>query len=111
MRGAGIEVQGINFPLERELNRRFDLRRWLRAQTRARVILIDLHWYEHSYGAISMARFCKEALPDAWVVLGGLTASAFAREILERFDAVDFVIRGDAEQPLLALVQQVSRQD
>ncbi|MBN2393183.1 MAG: radical SAM protein [Anaerolineae bacterium] len=106
LRGAGIEVQGINYPLERELSRSFDLRVWLRAQTRARVILIDLHWYEHSYGAIRMASVCKEVLPDAWIVLGGLTASAFAREIMERFDAVDFVIRGDAEQPLLALVQQ-----
>jgi radical SAM superfamily enzyme YgiQ (UPF0313 family) len=106
LRDAGIEVQGINYPLERELNHRFDLRQWLRAQTRVRVILIDLHWYEHSYGAISVANVCKEVLPDAWVVLGGLTASGFAREIMERFDSVDFVIRGDAEQPLLALVQQ-----
>lgn len=106
LRGAGIAVQGLNYPLERELDRRFDLRRWLRTQAKARVILIDLHWYEHSYGAIRMAGVCKEVLPDAWVVLGGLTASAFAREILERFDAVDVVIRGDAEQPLLALVEQ-----
>jgi radical SAM superfamily enzyme YgiQ (UPF0313 family) len=106
LRGAGIEVQGLNYPLERELDRRFDLRSWLRAQPGARVVLIDLHWYEHSYGAIRMAVACKEVLPDAWVVLGGLTASAFAREIMERFEAVDFVIRGDAEQPLLALVQQ-----
>ena len=106
LRAAGIEVQGVNYPLERELNRGFDLRQWLRAQTQARVILIDLHWYEHSYGAISVANVCKEVLPDAPVVLGGLTASGFAREIMERFPSVNFVIRGDAEQPLLALVQQ-----
>lgn len=106
LRSAGITVLGLNYPLERELDHSFDLRRWLRAQTKARVILIDLHWYEHSYGAIRLAEVCKEVRPDARVVLGGLTASAFAREILERFDAVDFVVRGDAEQPLLALVQQ-----
>ncbi len=106
LRSAGIEVRGLDYPLERELDHSFDLRRWLRAQTKARVILIDLHWYEHSYGAIRLAEVCKEVLPDARVVLGGLTASAFARGILERFEAVDFVIRGDAEQPLLALVQQ-----
>ncbi len=106
LRNAGIEVRGLNYSLERELNHSFDLRRWLCAQTKARVILVDLHWYEHSYGAIRMAEVCKAVRPDAWVVLGGLTASAFAREIMEHFDAVDFVIRGDAEQPLLALVQQ-----
>ncbi|MCJ7548445.1 MAG: SEC-C domain-containing protein, partial [Anaerolineae bacterium] len=52
LRAAGIEVRGISYPLERELSRGFDLRRWLRAQPQARVVLIDLHWYEHSYGAI-----------------------------------------------------------
>ena len=106
LRAAGVEVRGISYPLERELNRGFDLRRWLRAQPRARVVLIDLHWYEHSYGAISVADVSKEVLPDAWVVLGGLTASGFAREILEDFPSVDFVIRGDAELPLLGLVQR-----
>jgi len=45
LRGADIEVRGISYPLERELNRRFDLRQWLRTQRQARVILIDLHWY------------------------------------------------------------------
>jgi len=105
LRTAGIEVRGVNYPLERELNPGFDLRRWLRAQPQAQVVLIDLHWYEHSYGAISTADVCKEVLPNAWVVLGGLTASAFAREILERFPSVDFVVRGDAEQPLRELVE------
>ncbi|MGC9522341.1 MAG: B12-binding domain-containing radical SAM protein, partial [Anaerolineae bacterium] len=76
------------------------------SQRQAQVVLIDLHWYEHSYGAISAVHVSKEVLPDAWVVLGGMTASAFAREILERFPSVDFVIRGDAEQPLLTLVQR-----
>jgi clorobiocin biosynthesis protein CloN6 len=107
LRDAGIEVRGISYPLERELNRRFDLRRWLRTQTRAKVILIDLHWYEHSYGSISTAEACKEVLPDAWTVLGGLTASAFAGEILEHFPAVDFIVRGDAEQPLVTLTQRL----
>jgi len=104
LQGRGVEVRGVNYPLERELNRGFDLRRWLRGQRQARVVLIDLHWYEHSYGALSAAEVCKEVLPEAWVVLGGLTASGFAREILEGFPAVDFVIRGDAEVPLAGLV-------
>ncbi len=106
LRAAGIEVRGISLPLERELHPGFDLRRWLRTQIQARVVLIDLHWYEHSYGAISAAQVSKETLPDAWVVLGGLTASGFAREILERFSSVDAVIRGDAERPLLELVRR-----
>ena len=106
LESASIEVRGVNFPLERELSPSFDLRRWLRTQRQAKVVLIDLHWYEHSYGALSVADVCKEVLPEAWVVLGGLTASGFAAEIVERFQSVDFVIRGDAEVPLLTLVQR-----
>ncbi len=105
LRDNGIEVRGVNFPMEKRLDSRFDLRAWLHYHRGARMVLIDLHWYEHSYGAISVARIVKQVLPDAWVVIGGLTASAFAEEILTDFPSVDFVIRGDAERPLLTLAQ------
>jgi radical SAM superfamily enzyme YgiQ (UPF0313 family) len=36
-----------------------------------------------------------------------LTASGFSREILEHFPEVDFIIRGDAEKPLLDLVSHL----
>ena len=103
----GIGVHGIIYPLERQLNPAFDLKRWLRAQPGVRVVLIDLHWYEHSFGALDIARACREALPDAWTVLGGLTASGFSNEILAQFPEVDFIIRGDAEKPLLELLPQL----
>jgi radical SAM superfamily enzyme YgiQ (UPF0313 family) len=107
LRENGIPVRGVNYFLERQLDRNFDLKQWLEAFQGVRVILIDLHWYEHSYGAIHIAQFCKQVLPWAHTVLGGLTASGFSREILENFPEVDFIIRGDAEKPLLALVQQL----
>jgi clorobiocin biosynthesis protein CloN6 len=109
LRENGIQVRGLNLPLERQLDPAFDLQAWLRSQRGVRVILIDLHWYEHCYGAISVAQVCKEVLPQAWTVVGGLTASAFSRQVLQDFPAVDFVIRGDAEQPLLALAQRLLR--
>ena len=109
LRLNGIEVRGLNYPLERQLNPAFNLKNWLRAHDGARAVLIDLHWYEHCYGAISVARAVRTALPEAWTVLGGLTASGFSNEILENFPVVDFVIRGDAERPLLALVQRLLR--
>jgi radical SAM superfamily enzyme YgiQ (UPF0313 family) len=107
LRENGIPVQGVNYTLERQLDPNFKLRSWLGARRGAQVILIDLHWYEHSYGAINIAQLCKQVMPWAWTVLGGLTASGFSREILENFREVDFIIRGDAEKPLLALVQRL----
>ena len=107
LRREGLRVRGINYPAELIRNRAFRLRPWLAAHKDAKLILVDLHWYMHSYGAISVARACKQVLPEARVVLGGITASLFAAEILRSFPEVDFVIRGDAEEPLLGLARQV----
>ena len=72
---------------------------WLRRQGDVRLVMIDLHWYEHAYGAMDVMRACKHVWPDVPVLLGGLTVSRFAEEIMARFDAVDYVIRGDPEVP------------
>jgi radical SAM superfamily enzyme YgiQ (UPF0313 family) len=107
LRENGIPVKGVNYFLERQLNQNFDLKRWLGSHLGVRVILIDLHWYEHSYGAMDVVQLCKQVMPWAWTVLGGLTASGFSQEILEHFRDVDFIIRGDAEKPLLDLVKHL----
>jgi radical SAM superfamily enzyme YgiQ (UPF0313 family) len=105
LRQEGLVVAGINYPAELIRNRAFRLRPWLAAQRDVKLVLVDLHWYMHSYGAISVARTCKQVLPGARVALGGITASLFASEILRSFPEVDYVIRGDAEKPLLALAR------
>ncbi len=105
LRQNGISVQGVDYSLEKELNATFNLYNWLQERKSARVILIDLHWYEHCYGAIETARYCKQALPQAAIVLGGLSATGFACEILQDFPMVDYIVRGDAEKPLLELVE------
>ncbi|MCC7355312.1 MAG: cobalamin-dependent protein [Anaerolineae bacterium] len=102
-RQQGLRVVGLNVPLEAVIRPQFDLKSWLARQTGASLIAIDLHWYEHSFGALDVARVCKEIHPQVPVVLGGLTASHFAKEILRDFPEVDFVIRGDGELPFLEL--------
>ena len=103
LRGRGWAVEGLNLPVELLLQPSFDVRSWLRSRPRPRLALVDLHWYEHSYGAIEVLRAVKSVWPQMPVVLGGLTASHFALEIMERFPEVDYVIRGDAELPLMLL--------
>lgn len=106
LREAGISVTGLNYAMELDTNEDFDLEEWLRGQVGVRLIMIDLHWYEHSFGAMEVAGIGKKVLPDVPIVLGGFTASLFAKEILEHFPSVDFIIRGDAEKPLLDLARQ-----
>lgn len=107
----GIPVRGINFPMEKRINLDFSLADWLSNNRQAKMVLIDLHWYEHCYGAINVAQFVKQVLPDVWVVIGGLTASAFASEIVRDYPEVDFVLRGDAEVPLLTLAKALFAED
>jgi B12-binding domain/radical SAM domain protein len=73
----------------------------------ARVFAIDLHWAVHSNGAIKTAELCKQLHPNSYVVLGGLTASYFAQEVMESYSFVDGVIAGEAEEPMARLANSL----
>ena len=105
LRQRGLDVIGINYPMEVALNQSFRLVPWLRRQADVRLVMIDLHWYEHAYGAMDVVRACKHVWPDVPVLLGGLTVSRFAEEIMAQFHAVDYVIRGDPELPTVRLAE------
>jgi hypothetical protein len=106
LRAQGWQVQGFNLPMELTMQPQLDLRVWLQSHPRPpRLVMIDLHWYEHCFGAISAAQLVKSIWPSTPVVIGGLTTSNFAEEILDSFPAVDYAIRGDAEEPLRLLAQ------
>jgi B12-binding domain/radical SAM domain protein len=81
----------------------FDAERYIE-RTSARVYGIGLHWCVHSQGALEVARLCKKLHPDSLVVMGGLTATRFHEEIILKYDFVDAVIRGEAEEPFLQLM-------
>jgi B12-binding domain/radical SAM domain protein len=68
---------------------------------------IDLHWLPHAHGALEIARIVKRHHPGTPVVMGGLSASYFHRELV-RSPFVDFVLRGDTtEEPMLRLLRAV----
>lgn len=111
LRREGWSVQGLNLPLEIMLDTKFSLDAWLRACGTPKLVMIDLHWYEHCFGAIDVARHVKKILPNTGIVIGGLTATFFAEEILKDHSVIDYVIRGDGEVPLQRLVETVCGQD
>ena len=106
LRNCGWTVGGLNLPVELLLEPTFDFKRWLRAQPPPRLVMLDLHWYEHCYGAIEVARAVKATWPRTPIVIGGLTATHFAAEIIRNFPEVDYIIRGDAEKPLQLLAER-----
>ena len=68
-----------------------------------RIVAFDLHWHHQSFDVMEVAKKVKAAFPTVQVVLGGFTASFYHEEIMRNFDAVDGIIRGEAEVPLLKL--------
>jgi radical SAM superfamily enzyme YgiQ (UPF0313 family) len=75
------------------------------AALRARVFAVDLHWLVHAHGALELLRLCRQLHPAARTVVGGLSATHFAQEILRHHGYVDFVVAGDGERPMLRLLE------
>jgi len=104
LQDGGHQVEVLHLGLELALDPSFELEQEVRRR-RPELVGISLHWHHGSLDALEAAMACRRG-GAAFVVLGGITASLFAREILERWrDEVDAVIRGDGEAPLLALVE------
>lgn len=77
----------------------------------ARVFAIGLHFQQHSPGALAIASLCKKLHPHSLVILGGLTATCFHHEIIEKYPCVDGVIRAEGEKPLLELLRLLEKRD
>ena len=71
---------------------------------RAAVLCLDLHWYFSVEAVNWIATEAKRTRPDLPIVLGGITASFYAPELLARFP-IDYVIQGDAEYTFPALIE------
>jgi B12-binding domain/radical SAM domain protein len=95
----GMQVRIVNLGLRMLTDARFDVRKFL-ARQRPAAIGIDLHWMPHCHGAIEIARLAKQVHPDVPVILGGLSATYFHKELLG-YPEIDFVMRGDSTEPPL----------
>ncbi len=106
LQGRNIRSQMLNFSLAKMKNPRFPLNDFIRTSG-ASIICMPLHWHQQSGDVISLARSIKSRFPSKKIILGGITASCFAGEILRDFHEVDFIIRGEAEKPLPMLVERL----
>ena len=71
---------------------------------RAKILLMDVHWFFSLHSSMNIAARAKQVNPQIDIIVGGYTATIFYRELLSR-SVIDFVVRGDAEKPLPMLVQ------
>lgn len=73
------------------------------------LIGIDLHWMVHVQGSLAVAERLKALLPDVRIILGGISATYYADELI-RYPFVDLVMRGyDTHRPVDLLLSAVKR--
>ena len=72
----------------------------------SKIIAMDLQWYFNLYGVEKLANFAKKYNPSAYIIVGGYTATIFAKILVNRFN-IDFVICGDAEYSFPVLVESL----
>jgi B12-binding domain/radical SAM domain protein len=107
LEARGYRVRIINLAVRMLNDRKFDAEALIR-RLEAPVFGIDLHWLVSAHGAIEIARIVKKYHRRARVVMGGLSASYFYRELMHYLE-VDYVIRGDStEEPLKQLMDCIT---
>lgn len=106
LRQAGLSVSVLHLGLENALNPQFSLKDYLRSNP-CRIVAFSVHFHQQIYDSLRAAETLKVADPSTFVLWGGLTASFFAHDILQRSPCVDAVIQGEGEKPLRQLVEAV----
>lgn len=103
---AGHEVEVLHAGVEKRLDGAFDLAGEI-CRTAPDLLGLTLHWHQQLGPVGTLLAALRDRTPDLKVVLGGMTASAFARDLLDTWPAAGYVIRGEAEEPLRALAEEL----
>lgn len=105
-RRLGYSVEVVHLGVEWMKDPTYSLARELSSR-KARAVLMPLYWHYQTYDTIQVAQRIKEVSPDTRIVLGGLTASYFAQEILRNFTCIDAVQQGHGEPALPMLLREI----
>lgn len=103
----GLQVTGLDLPVERLADPAFTLEGWLARNPPAALVLLDLHWAEHALGVVDAVARVRQHWPRTRIIAGGLTATRFPEELLALAPGLDGVLVGDAEGPVSGLARAV----
>lgn len=61
--------------------------------------------------AMRFARAVRSALPNAWIIYGGVFPTYHWAQIMEHEPAVDFIVRGEGEETVVRLMTALEREE
>ena len=101
----GFDAKIVNVASLMLMYPELDVKRLL-GRLEAPIFGFDLHWMTQCHGAIELAAELKEVHPDALTIFGGISATYFAKQLIE-YPSVDVVVQGyDTLAPVTELVSQ-----
>lgn len=103
----GYRVRIFHLGVEILRNPRIDFEEFFKGVT-SKVFGLSLQWHYQLYDTLRVAEMIRKVQPSTFIVLGGITASYFCEEIMDRFDYIDAIIKGEGEIPILRLVKEVT---
>ena len=102
----GFDAKIVNVASLMLMYPELDVKRLL-GRLEAPIFGFDLHWMTQCHGAIELAAELKEVHPDALTIFGGISATYFAKQLIE-YPSVDVVVQGyDTLAPVTELVSRV----
>ena len=104
----GFSSKIIHLGVEKIVNNNFSMEDYLKDKD-IRSIGVSLHWHYQSNNSIHLINNIKSIQPTIKIILGGFTASFFADAIMKINKNVDFIVRGEAEIPLLNLMKEMPK--
>ncbi len=106
----GYRTRVLHAGIEKALDKHFSFTEYLQTH-RPRVIGFSLHFHHGIVDTFQLAEEAREAVPEAFIFLGGFTATFFATDIMETVPAVDAVMKGDSEEPFVMVLEKVVREN
>lgn len=105
LKKAGVDVEIIHLDLEwdKDIEEILDFER-------LDAVGMDCHWVNQSLVVLDTARLIKKIKPGIFIFLGGYTASFFAEEMLSKYSALNAIIKGDGDVPIVELCQALHNQ-
>ncbi|UCG09140.1 MAG: hypothetical protein JSV83_10995, partial [Desulfobacterales bacterium] len=102
----GFSVEGVCDTISTLMDKSFDVRQWLNQRRPKLLVLVGMWNFYDCYNKIQTIKELKNIYPSTPIAVGGIFASCFWEE-LAKIPQIDFLIRGEAEDPLLQLARHL----